>query len=518
VVAITSGTAQFHRPGADKEGVTPAIVSRFLALSLAATGLFLSPPSAAGATSAAASTAYTAASVHCSASPFRSSPAQHRWFRIPALVQTSAGTLVAFAERRDNNDTTDTGDFDVVTTRSTDHGCTWSAYRVIGNDAANRVSSPAPILDATTGKILLFSVDTQRTGSGGVGKGLYLQTSSDDGRTFSPLLSHPVRPTGNYKGGLIGPGHGIQLTVTHPGRLILPLGYRTSSGNYGAYGIYSDDHGVSWKTGFSQQDTTGNVKFLEGTIAELPTGDLFISFRNKRDGATAGTARADAISKDGGASLNSAFATSTLKIVSVEGSALALKGPHSDELLFSAPANTTANLRRDMTIFVSRTGGTSWGKKYQVTLEDTPGAYSDLVQVDGGWIGVLYETGIATWKERIAYESISIAALTNPVLVASRLAYARSANPTRTSGRAKVMVTVTVSGIHSPPGRITLKYVRGSRIGRASVDLTYSNRGVRAIVLPRLAAGSYQLTLTYSGTGRIKSLTKSAGTLRVVSG
>jgi sialidase-1 len=491
------------------------------ALSLAATGLLLTVPASANVplspnAATVASTAITASTAHCSATPFRSSPANHRWFRIPAIVQTNAGTLVAFAERRDNNNTSDTGNFDVAMSRSTNHGCSWSAYAVIGSDGANRVSTPVPILDATTGVVLLFSVITPRTNSGGTGKGLYLQTSTDDGKTFSPLLSGSVKPTGTYHGGLTGPGHGIQLTVTHPGRLILPMGYRTASGLYGAYGIYSDDHGVSWRTGFDQQDTTGKVDFLEGTIAELPTGNLFISFREKHDGAKAGTARQFAISTDGGTSLSAKFKQLPLKIVSVEGSALALKGAHSNELLFSAPADPMPTLRRDMTVFVSRTGGDTWSKKYQVELEDTPGGYSDLVQTDASSIGVLYETGIATWKERIAYESIAINALTDPTLVTSRLAYSRSAHATKTSAKAKVMVTVTVAGIKHPPGRVTLKYVGAGQTRTGSVDLTYSNHGVRAITLPKLKKANYRLTLIYSGTGRIKKVTKSAGTLHVV--
>jgi sialidase-1 len=480
---------------------------------LSIAGLSLNAPIAATAAPVAAASV-TAAVVHCSSTPFRSKPSMHQWYRIPAIVQTGTGALVAFAERRDNNDTTDLGNFDIVSARSTDHGCSWSSPTVVGNDAANRVSNPVPIVDSSTGDVLLFSVVTVRSGSGGAGKGLYMQTSTDDGKSFSALLSHPVKPVGGYKGGLTGPGHAIQLSVTHPGRLILPMGYKTSAGVYGAYGIYSDDHGTSWHTGFDQP-ATGGVKFIEGTIAELPSGNLFISFRDLHDGAKAGTARYYAESTDGGAGLSAPFTKLPLKIVSVEGSSLALTGAHSDELLFSAPADPTPNLRRDLTVFVSRTGGTTWSKKYQVELESTPGAYSDLVQLDGSSIGVLYETGTVTWKERIAFESIGISALTNPVLVASKLTYQRSAHPTAPSARAKIMVTVKVKGITSPPGRVTAKIVGGGRTRTAAIDLTYSNQGVRAIFLPKLAKGNYTLTLTYSGTGRIKSAVTPAGVLHV---
>src|SRR4029453_285491 len=306
-------------------------------------------------------------------------PARKTWFRIPAVVRTAAGTLVAFAERRDTM-TSDDGNFDIVTTRSTDQGCTWSPYRVIGSDAANRVSNPAPILDRTTGAILLFSVVTQRPGGGGRGKGLYLQTSTDDGRTFTPLLQPPIRPGGTYKGGLTGHGHGVQLSVTHPGRLVVAMGYKISAGRYGAYGIYSDDHGATWRTGFDEPDTTGRVQLIEGTVAELPGGELFITFRDKADGVAVGSARRYAISTDGGAALAAPFKRLPLNVVSVQGGALALKGTYANHLLFSSPGLANPDLRRQMSVFVSTTKGATWGRRYQVELEDTPGSYSDLVQ------------------------------------------------------------------------------------------------------------------------------------------
>jgi sialidase-1 len=457
------------------------------------------------------------AAIRCSSTPFRASPANHRWFRIPGIVRTGKGTLVAFAERRDR-ELGDEGNFDVVTARSTDHGCHWSPYRVIGNDKGNRVSNPVPLLDQTTGTILLFSVIMQRPGSGGRGKGLYLQTSTDDGRSFSPLLSRPVRPNGTYKGGLTGPGHGIQLTVTHPGRLIMPMGYKTSRGLYGAYGIYSDDHGATWRTGYDQQDTTGSHDLMEGTIAELPSGKLFISYRLKRDLAIAGTAREYTLSNDGGQTLARPFVRQALPIVSVQGSALAPKGPHSSQLLFSAPSDRTRNLRRDMSIFVSTTSGRTWGKPYHVELESTPGSYSDLVQLDSRTVGVMYETGKRKWKERIAFETIAIPALAAPRVSASRMTFTRPSAPVKASSRATVTVQVSVPGIAHPPGRVTLAYAGNGKSGTTSARLTYSTKGKRSIRLPRLARGKYRLVLTYSGYGRIQKLRRPAGILRVVSG
>lgn len=344
----------------------------------------------------------------CSSTPFRSRQGKQLWYRIPSVVRTTKGTLVAFAEARDNNDASDMGDYDIAMARSTDGGCSWSRPKVIASDAANRVSNPSSLVDQETGNILLFSSVTVRPDSGGSGKGLYLQTSTDDGKTFSPLLAQPVRPDG-VKSGLPGPGHGIQLTRSHPGRLIFPIAYRTKEGLYGGYGIYSDDNGRTWHNGYHQLDQTGNRDWIEGTIAELSSGTLFISYRVKKDLAPAGTARQWAISKDGGKTLSGeGFSKSSLPIVSVQGSALVPSGKYDKLLLFSSPADRTRNLRRDMSIFVSATGGKTWRSSYQLELQSTPGAYSDLVQL-GSSVGVLYETGLETWKERIAFETVPIA-------------------------------------------------------------------------------------------------------------
>ena len=487
---------------------TAALLGAAVAASVAASALVAVAP---------ASPAAATIGSRCSSTPFRADPAHRRWYRIPAVVQTKAGTLVAFAERRDRV-LGDLGNFEIVRARSTDGGCRWSAPAVVGNDAGNRVSNPAPIVDVTTGRVLLFSVVTPRPGGGGRGKGLYLQTSADDGRTFSPLLARPVRPAGGYRGGLTGPGHGIQLRVTHPGRLLLPMGYKTPAGRYGAYGIYSDDHGATWRVGYDQLDTTGRVPFIEGTVAELPSGEVFVSYRERRDGSPAGTARQTAVSRDGGATLAAPFRRSSLPIVSVQGSALALRGRYAGRLLFSAPADRTATLRRQMSIFVSTTKGATWGRRYQVELEDTPGSYSDLVQLGPTSVGVLYETGTVTWKERIAFESIPVPSLIDPPMVASSLSFERSAHPTRSSAHARVAVRVAVAGIGSPPGRVTLTYAGNGATRSTAVDLTYSNRGYRVLTLPRLRPGTYRLTLRYSGTGRIRPATRSAGTLTVVPG
>ena len=296
------------------------------------------------------------------------------------------------------------------------------------------------------------------------------------------------------------------------------MGYK-SSGIYGGYGIYSDDGGHTWSIGYDQPDTSGKIAYIEGTIAELPDGTLFISYRDKT-GTAAGTTRYCAYSTDGGESLVSGFVQqSALKIHSVQGSALDTTGTYAGQLLFSAPTLTSAfdpTLRRDMGIYVSKDSGRTWSLPYLVDLESKPAAYSDLVQLDDTSVGILYETGTVRWREQIMFRRVSIAQITNPTKVVSSVKAQLSTRSVPIKKAAKLKVLVRVGGIGSPPGEFVVKYLNASkkRVSIA-VPLTYSNKGLRYISLPVLKKGVYPVSVYYQGTRRIRPSAVYAGYFRV---
>lgn len=61
---------------------------------------------------------------------FRSGTAGYGCFRIPTLVRTKTGTLLAFAEARRSPSCADRGAIDIVVRRSTNGGRTWGPVRV----------------------------------------------------------------------------------------------------------------------------------------------------------------------------------------------------------------------------------------------------------------------------------------------------------------------------------------------------------------------------------------------------
>src|SRR6266542_3973240 len=76
-------------------------------------------------------------------------------FRIPAIVRSKKGTLLAFAEARKNS-CADNGDINLVVKRSMDNGITWDTTITIWNDAKNTCGNPVPVIEEQSGNIILL--------------------------------------------------------------------------------------------------------------------------------------------------------------------------------------------------------------------------------------------------------------------------------------------------------------------------------------------------------------------------
>src|ERR1017187_8675171 len=115
----------------------------------------------------------------------------HSLYRIPALVVTKAGTVLAFCEGRKDS-WADTGGIHLMLRRSGDCGKTWSDPRIIVQQTDTTCGNPCPVVDHRSGAIFLFfcknpklagSTDLIAQGQGT--RTVWMSRSDDDGVTWS---------------------------------------------------------------------------------------------------------------------------------------------------------------------------------------------------------------------------------------------------------------------------------------------------------------------------------------------
>lgn len=317
-------------------------------------------------------------------------------YRIPSLVTTPSGTLLAFCEGR--REGPDRGPTDVLLKRSPDGGRTWTDQQVVYSEGDLTISNPTPVVDRSTGIIYLPLIREYRD--------VLMTRSNDDGRSWK----EPVEITSNVKRKdwgyyATGPGVGIQLERgQYAGRLVIPATHWThlwegdlpSDNVQYDHVIYSDDGGKSWELGGT---VAPNVD--EPQAVELPDGRVMFNMRNHwskaGDRPEAQNVRAVATSDDGGRSWSAVTFDRTLKTPTCQASLIRYSWPDEgrSRLLFSNPADT--DNRVDMTVRLSYDEGTSWA--HNKLLDSGRAAYSCLTRLPDGSIGCLYERGSAVGKQ-----------------------------------------------------------------------------------------------------------------------
>lgn len=320
---------------------------------------------------------------------FKRGEAGYHTFRIPALIVSPEGTLLAFAEARKNH-SGDSGDIDLVLKRSMDQGKNWSKMAVIWNDGENTCGNPCPVVDESTGRIWLpltwnhgkDSAKQMRNRTGRDTRRVYMSYSDDDGLTWQePYEITETTKDPEWTWYATGPGNGIQLKRgPHKGRLVIPCDHNVELDGKvvrRAHAIYSDDHGKTWQ--FSQPI---GVKTNECAVVELTDGRLLMNMRSYHGEHC----RAIAFSKDGGKTWSAESLDPSLIEPVCQASLIRVETPQSGLLLFSNPASKK---REKMTVRLSQDDGKTWSASRLVA----PGkaAYSSLAALSNGSVGLLYE-------------------------------------------------------------------------------------------------------------------------------
>jgi sialidase-1 len=338
---------------------------------------------------------------------FKAGEGGYHTYRIPTLLYSSKGTLLAFCEGRKSSGA-DHGDIDIVLRRSSDGGAIWEALSVVqeeGGDAPITFGNAVPVLDESNGHIhLIFTRDNDR---------VFHAVSTDEGKTWSERKEITVTAKRDEWGWVApGPVHGIQLRRgVQAGRLVIPCDHRVGDdakdkGPMGAQVIYSDDHGATWKMG-AVATTTATTAPNENTCVELVTPATDGSSRlyfNARD-HVGPHARATAISEDGGSTYAGGEFTDAPHFAcpTVQGALLRLRaidqGDTGNRILFSC---ANADTRRKLSIWSSSDETMTWSVPKLVC--EGPSAYSDMALIAPGKIAMIYEKG-----SNKPYETITLA-------------------------------------------------------------------------------------------------------------
>jgi len=329
-------------------------------------------------------------------------------YRIPGMVITAKGTVLAYCEARRDN-AKDWGEIQVQLRRSLDNGRSWEPAkhiahlgdRIEGNphnktdgDREQTVNNPVAIIDRSTGSIeFLYCVNYARC---------FSMRSMDDGVTWSKPVEitksfDPFRSKYDWKVIATGPGHGIQLKS---GRLVVPVwlayGKIGDHAPSAAATIYSDDHGQTWQAGdlaVPNEGEFGNPN--ETTIAELSDGRVMLVSRNvsnpNRKLITIGP---DGARQWGRPTFHDALwepicMASIISHPSKSGT-LIFSCPHTlnrDGSGNELPARSAK--RENLSVQLSYDDGLSW--PIRKTLEASKSAYSDLAVLPDGSILCLYE-------------------------------------------------------------------------------------------------------------------------------
>ncbi|MBQ6073060.1 MAG: exo-alpha-sialidase [Bacteroidales bacterium] len=330
-------------------------------------------------------------------------------YRIPGLVTTNKGTLLAVYDVRYNNSKDLQEHIDIGLSRSTDGGRTWEKMRrpiSFGEwgglpQAQNGAGDPAILVDRETGDVWIASIWTHGMGvatawwstvpgiSPDYTAQLVMVKSSDDGKTWSrPVSVTPQIKDSTWAFFFQGPGRGI---TTSDGTIVFASQYTEFDAGRTPHAgiIYSKDHGRTWHRHVAAKDST-----TEAQVAELSDGTLMLNMRDNRGGS-----RSIATTQDLGrtwtehptsrSALREPVCMASLISVKAEENVL---GRHI--LLFSNP--DTVRGRNHITIKASLDDGMTWKDVNQVLLDEDEGwGYSCLTMVDPETVGILYESSVA---------------------------------------------------------------------------------------------------------------------------
>ena len=332
-------------------------------------------------------------------------------FRIPAIVTSADGTLIAFAEaRKENRSDPGGGDIDLVYRRSTDNGKTWSPLRVLDDPGEGwGASNPTPVADHDRGRVWILynrwepGFGTERSQPGTSNNQAWARHSDDNGATWSdPVdLTRVSRVYDHWGAMFLGPGGAIQA---RDGRLIVPAamkpdiysvwmsigGFEGRTSLMRAYALTSDDHGDTWKRGELVKAQTN-----ENQLVELSDGTIMMDARQG-----AGGHRWLMVSSDGGGTWSNPVPGQQVTPIcaAIERYTSKAQGDDRDRILWTGPAGPG---RKRLVLRVSYDEGQTF--RDEKVIYGGLAAYSDIAILNDKTVGVLWERGVSVGYQFITF-------------------------------------------------------------------------------------------------------------------
>jgi Neuraminidase (sialidase) len=335
---------------------------------------------------------------------FQAGTAGYATYRIPGIVITGRGTLLAYCEARKNLQG-DWGTIDIMMRRSTDNGTTWQPPRKIVNievpvqknpvalkqnlakEGEITINNPVAIADRQANVVhFLYCVEYARC---------YYMRSDDDGATFTEPVDitsafENFRDEYDWKVLATGPGHGIELKN---GRLLVPVWLSTGTGGHAhrpscVSVIYSDDSGRNWRRGGIVAAHPNPANPSETAAVQLHDGRVMLNIRHESEPHL----RAVSISLDGATGWSKIEFDRQLPEPVCMGSIVRFteQPAHKrNRILFVNPHNPENRQRRNVTVKLSYDEGQTW----PVTRSIEPGisGYCDLTVGSDGFAYCFYE-------------------------------------------------------------------------------------------------------------------------------
>jgi sialidase-1 len=364
----------------------------------------------------AASAAHAAAPLLEKVDLFEAGTNGYALYRIPGIVVTKRGTVLAYCEAR-RTGKSDWDTIDILLRRSTDGGKTWTERAKIADVPGPKTKNPVALAQklANPDDVTYNNAVAIPDQNGAVhflycleyARCFYIR-SDDDGATWSKPVEitatfDKFRPEYDWKVLATGPAHGIQLKT---GRLIVPVWLSLGTGGHAhrpsvTSVIYSDDLGRTWSRGEIAVPNTEQWVFPNETVVvELADGRVMLNVRSEsknhrrlvttsRDGATGWSKPQfdDALLEP---ICMASIVRVSEKPVSTQNRIL-FANPHNLERTDGKAVDGKSRDRKNLSLKLSYDEGKTWA--VNKPLEPSYSAYSDVAVLRDGTMLCFYERG-----------------------------------------------------------------------------------------------------------------------------